>query len=160
MCWLTVPVVNIDRAKAFYAEIFNWDISPEAIPGDRPGVKELHHFNRGKTLHGAFAVMEDGYHVINQSMGSIDAISVHPSFYVKNCKDTLEEVERLGGQKHLYVDLLSVYSFTHSTFGLERKRSKGTRIETKIVKESPLTIFKAQDGNWWGYGPLCSIYRY
>ncbi|KAM0512446.1 hypothetical protein ACHAPE_008896 [Trichoderma viride] len=102
MCWLTVPVVDIDRAKAFYAEIFNWDISPEAIPGDRPGVKELHHFNRGKTLHGAFAVMEDGYHVINQSMGLTDAISVHPSFYVKNCKNTLEEVERLGGQKHLH----------------------------------------------------------
>lgn len=103
MCWLTVPVVNIDRAKAFYAEIFNWETSPEAVPSNRPGVKELHHFNRGKTLHGAFCVMEDGFHVINQSMGSTDAISVHPSFHVKNCKDTLEEVERLGGKKHLYV---------------------------------------------------------
>jgi predicted enzyme related to lactoylglutathione lyase len=107
MCWLTVPVVDIDRAKAFYAEIFNWEVSPEARPGDRPGVKELHQFNRGKTLHGAFCVMEDGFHVINQSMGSTDAISVHPSFHVKNCKDTLEEVERLGGQKHLYVRSLS-----------------------------------------------------
>jgi predicted enzyme related to lactoylglutathione lyase len=129
MCWLTVPVVDIDRAKAFYAEIFNWDISPEAIPGDRPGVKELHHFNRGKTLHGAFAVMEDGYHVINQSIGLKDAISVHPSFYVKNCKNTLEEVERLGGQKHLYVDSLSVFSFSHSIFFSERKRRKRARID-------------------------------
>jgi hypothetical protein len=45
--------------------------------------------------------MEDGFHVINQSMGSQDAISVHPSFNVHNCKETLELVEKLGGKKHL-----------------------------------------------------------
>lgn len=141
MCWLTVPVVDINRAKAFYAEIFNWEISPEGVPNDRPGVKELYYFSRGKTLHGAFCVMEDGFHVINQSMSSTDAISVHPSFYVKNCKDTLEEVERLGGQKHLYVDSLALCSLFCS---ISSWKERGNRSEDKDeMEKSPLTIFKA-----------------
>ncbi|KAM0245474.1 hypothetical protein ACHAQJ_010556 [Trichoderma viride] len=102
MYWLSVPVRDIDRAKAFYAEIFSWETNPDGVPNSRPGVKELYFFNRGPTLHGAFYVMEDGFHVINQSIGSEDAISVHPSFNVKNCKETLEQVEKFGGKKQLH----------------------------------------------------------
>lgn len=103
MCWLTIPVADVDRAKAFYAEIFSWEISPNSVPHPRPGVKELYFFSRGDSLHGAFYVMEDGFHVINHSIGSQDALSVHPSFNVKNCKETLELVEKLGGKTQLYV---------------------------------------------------------
>ncbi|KAL7786258.1 hypothetical protein V8C37DRAFT_392720 [Trichoderma ceciliae] len=101
ICWLTIPVVDIDRARAFYAEIFSWEINPNGVPNSRPGVKELYFFNQGKTLHGAFYVMEDGFHVINHSLGSQDAISIHPSFNVKNCKETLDKVEELGGKAQL-----------------------------------------------------------
>ncbi|KAL5086970.1 hypothetical protein V8C43DRAFT_276707 [Trichoderma afarasin] len=102
LCWLAIPVINIERASAFYAEVFGWEISPNGVPHGRPGVKELYFFNRGKALNGAFYVMEDGYHVINHSIGSQDAFSVHPSFNVKNCKETLELVTKLGGKTKLH----------------------------------------------------------
>ncbi|KAL7944695.1 hypothetical protein V8C42DRAFT_325610 [Trichoderma barbatum] len=102
LCWLTIPVVDIERARAFYTEIFSWEVSPNSVPHGRPGVKELFFFNRGNALHGAFYVMEDGFHVINHSIGSHDCLSVHPSFNVKNCKETLELVEKLGGKTQLH----------------------------------------------------------
>ncbi|RFU73252.1 glyoxalase bleomycin resistance dioxygenase [Trichoderma arundinaceum] len=112
ICWLTVPVVDIDRARAFYADIFSWETSPDGVPNSRPGVKELYFFSRGQTLHGAFYVMEDGFHVTNHSIGSQDAISVHPSFNVRNCKDTLALVEKHGGKTHLWVDSPPPFSST------------------------------------------------
>ncbi|EHK26541.1 uncharacterized protein TRIVIDRAFT_111973 [Trichoderma virens Gv29-8] len=102
MCWLTIPVINIDRAKAFYAEVFSWETNPQSVPHGRPGVKELFFFNRGKALNGAFYVMEDGFHVINHAIGARDCLSVHPSFNVENCKKTLELVEKLGGKTQLH----------------------------------------------------------
>jgi predicted enzyme related to lactoylglutathione lyase len=105
MCWLAIPVIDIERAVAFYSQIFPWDISPNGVPHQRPGVKELYFFNGGDTLHGAFYVMEDGFHVINHSIDFQDGLSVHPSFNVRNCKETLELVEKLGGKTQLYVPI-------------------------------------------------------
>ncbi|PTB69967.1 hypothetical protein BBK36DRAFT_1189090 [Trichoderma citrinoviride] len=102
MCWLAIPVIDIERAKAFYSQVFSWDISPDGVPHQRPGVKELHFFNCGDTLHGAFYVMEDGFHVINHSIDFQDGLAVHPSFNVRNCKETLELVETLGGKTQLH----------------------------------------------------------
>ncbi|KAH6604811.1 hypothetical protein Trco_006518 [Trichoderma cornu-damae] len=101
ICWLTLPVVDIDRAKAFYANIFSWETNPSNVPNSQPSVKEVYFFNRGKSLNGTFYVMEDGFHATNHSAGSQDAISLHPSFNVKNCEETLAEVEKLGGKTHL-----------------------------------------------------------
>ncbi|KAL7813721.1 hypothetical protein V8C26DRAFT_154571 [Trichoderma gracile] len=102
MCWLAIPVIDIERAVAFYSQIFAWDISPNGVPHQRPGVKELYFFNGGDTLHGAFYVMEDGFHVINHSIDFQDGLSVHPSFNVVNCRETLELVEKLGGKTQLH----------------------------------------------------------
>ncbi|KAL6878545.1 Glyoxalase/Bleomycin resistance protein/Dihydroxybiphenyl dioxygenase [Trichoderma novae-zelandiae] len=102
MCWLTIPVIDIDRAKAFYSQVFSWDISPGSVPHQRPGIKELYFFHCGGTLQGAFYVMEDGYHVINHAINFKDGMSVHPSFNVRNCKETLGQVEKLGGKTQLH----------------------------------------------------------
>ncbi|UKZ73302.1 hypothetical protein TrVFT333_000945 [Trichoderma virens FT-333] len=39
MCWLTIPVINIDRAKAFYAEVFSWETNPKAFLTGGPASK-------------------------------------------------------------------------------------------------------------------------
>lgn len=109
-----MPVVDIDRAKSFYADVFSWETSPEGVPNPRPGIKEIYFFNRGKALHGAFNVMEDGFHALNHSLSSPDAISIHPSFNVKDCKETLDRVEKLGGKTHLYVYVTLLSHLTHT----------------------------------------------
>ncbi|TFB04074.1 hypothetical protein CCMA1212_003473, partial [Trichoderma ghanense] len=87
--------------QGVYSRIFPWDISPIGVPHKRPGVKELYCFSCGDTLHGAFYVMGDEFHVINHSIDFQDDLSVHPSFNVRSCRETLELVEKLGGKTQL-----------------------------------------------------------
>lgn len=108
----------------FTRRSFPWDISPNGVLHRRPGVKELYFFNSGDTLHGALYVMEDGFHVINHSIDFQDGLSVHPSFNVRNCKETLELVEKLGGKTQLYVDPSRMRFVT----GEEKGRERGKRL--------------------------------
>ncbi|KAF7556098.1 hypothetical protein G7046_g6386 [Stylonectria norvegica] len=98
ICWLEIPVRDVDRAKNFYSEIFQWEFAPEPTKPVGDCVKSLHMFSKGKTLHGAFHHVEEKYQVINNTKSNLAALPVLPTFCVLDCGDTLEKVEKLGGQ--------------------------------------------------------------
>ena len=60
-------------------------------------MKSMHFFSKGK-LNGAFLEVEEKYQVVNNKEGLPGALPVLPTLCVKNCGETLEQVEKLGGK--------------------------------------------------------------
>lgn len=98
ICWLEVPVRNVDRAKQFYGDIFSWNFSLE--PGQAVGdcIKSMHFFDKGQTLHGALLEVDEHYQVINNVPDRPGALAVMPTFCVEDCEKTLEKVASAGGK--------------------------------------------------------------
>ncbi|KAK7429643.1 hypothetical protein QQZ08_003838 [Neonectria magnoliae] len=102
ICWLEVPVLDVDRAKKFYTELFGWDFSDESRPGVGDCVKSMHFFSKGKTLHGAFMHVEAKYQVVNHVPGDPAPMPVLPTLCVVDCAETLEKAEALGGKTAIW----------------------------------------------------------
>lgn len=104
MCWLEIPVYDAGRASKFYADIFGWECSPEAMPKGEDGVKSIHFFNSDdKKLCGAFLLMEDGYQMTKYGKLDKEILPPLPTFCVKECNETLQKVKGLGGSTQWYV---------------------------------------------------------
>lgn len=94
-----MPVLDIDRAKKFYSELFGWEVSPERKPPvGSDCVKGLYFFSKGKTLHGAFMHVEEKYQVVNHAPGNPAAIPILPTLCVLDCAETLDKAASLGGK--------------------------------------------------------------
>jgi predicted enzyme related to lactoylglutathione lyase len=91
-------VYDIKRASKLYSEIFGWIINDEAMPMDRNGLKAMHMFETpGKKLGGGFLVMEEGYEMTRYGKLDKEVLPPLPTFCVKECDQTLKQVESLGG---------------------------------------------------------------
>ncbi|KPM44594.1 hypothetical protein AK830_g1969 [Neonectria ditissima] len=98
ICWLEVPVLDVDRAKKFYTELFGWEFADEPRPGVGDCIKSMHFFSKGKTLHGAFMHVEAKYQVVNHVPGDPAPMPVLPTLCVVDCAESLEKAEALGGK--------------------------------------------------------------
>lgn len=93
-----MPVRDVPRAKTFYTTILSWTFAPDPVPAVGDCVKSMHFFSKGKTLNGAFLEVDEKYHVVNNKEAVPGALPVLPTFCVMDCKETLEQVEKLGGK--------------------------------------------------------------
>ncbi|KYK58024.1 Glyoxalase/bleomycin resistance protein/dioxygenase [Drechmeria coniospora] len=98
MCWLEIPVHDINRAKKLYADVFGWECQGESMPMPEKvcGIKSMHFFNRGG-VHGAFLAMEDGFQQTKHSKQNKEVLPALPTFCVDECNETLETVKKHGG---------------------------------------------------------------
>ncbi|CAM1501021.1 Fc.00g101830.m01.CDS01 [Cosmosporella sp. VM-42] len=100
--WLEIPVRDVDRAKKFYTEVFQWQFSPEKDNMKPVGdcVKSMHFFSKGK-LNGALLEHDEKYHAINFKEDVPEALPVLPTFCTFDCDETLEVGKRFGGKTAL-----------------------------------------------------------
>ncbi|KAH6899643.1 hypothetical protein B0T10DRAFT_1352 [Thelonectria olida] len=96
--WLEVPVLEVDRAKKFYADLFGWEFAPEPKKAVGDCVKALYFFSKGKTLNGAFMHVEEKYQVVNNVPGNPGALPILPTLCVLDCAETLDKAASLGGK--------------------------------------------------------------
>lgn len=92
MCWLEIPVHDVARAQALYADVFGWECAPDAIPHACPGIKSMHFFSHG-SLHGAFLLADDGYEATKHRAATRELLPPLPTFCVDECAETLAKVQ-------------------------------------------------------------------
>ncbi|KHN96144.1 Glyoxalase/bleomycin resistance protein/dioxygenase [Metarhizium album ARSEF 1941] len=98
ICWLQIAVYDVKRASKLYSEIFSWKVNEDALPTDQHGIKAMHMFEcPGKKLGGGFLVMEEGYQMTRYGKLEKEVLPPLPTFCVKDCNETLKQVEGLGG---------------------------------------------------------------
>ncbi|KAH7148938.1 hypothetical protein EDB81DRAFT_883332 [Dactylonectria macrodidyma] len=98
ICWLEVPVIDVDRAKKFYGEVFGWEFNPEPRPAVGDCIKSMHFFTKGKTLHGALLHVDGKNQVINHIPENPVPCPLLPTLCVVDCAETLEKAATLGGR--------------------------------------------------------------
>lgn len=98
ICWLEIPVLDVDRAKKFYTGLFAWEFAPDSTPPVGDCVKSLHFFTKGKTLNGALMHVDEKYQIVNNKKDFYQALPVMPTFCVMDCAEALEKVAELGGK--------------------------------------------------------------
>ncbi|OAA35069.1 Glyoxalase/bleomycin resistance protein/dioxygenase [Metarhizium rileyi] len=102
ICWLEIPVHDIKRASKLYSEIFGWKINEEAMPMDQPGIQAMHVFAAPeRKLGGALLVMEENYQMTRYGKLEKEVLPPLPTLCVKDCDETLKQVESLGGSTQL-----------------------------------------------------------
>ncbi|KAK3196337.1 hypothetical protein K4F52_000719 [Lecanicillium sp. MT-2017a] len=100
ICWLDVPVYDVERAKKFYTEVLDWDCNVGAFPDPGPGAHSMHFFKNAAGVNGAFSHMKEGLLVTNHNKTSREALSLAPTFNVENCQETLDKAIKAGGELH------------------------------------------------------------
>ncbi|UNI15654.1 hypothetical protein JDV02_002165 [Purpureocillium takamizusanense] len=98
-CWFEIPVHDVARAQKLYGDVFGWEFESEPWPCGKDGVVSYHLFHsRGKALHGAFNLLEEGHEATKHAGGGKqEATPPLPSFVVEECDAALEKVKSHGG---------------------------------------------------------------
>jgi predicted enzyme related to lactoylglutathione lyase len=140
ICWLEVPVTNPSRAMAFYRAVFNWQpvhADGQPTPAYMDGIEGVYLFSKGK-LSGAFLKLANNSDVASVADVKSPARSaVLPYLMVEDVDAALGEVEKNGGQVHVYVFL------------------------PMVVHAEVLTRHQTEDTHCWGRdGTVCSVHRY
>ncbi|KID66949.1 uncharacterized protein G6M90_00g070020 [Metarhizium brunneum] len=98
ICWLEIAVYDIKRASKLYSEVFGWKINEDAMAMGHHGIDAMHMFESpGKKLGGGFLVMQEGYQMTRYGSLEKEVLPPLPTFCVKDCDETLKQVEGLGG---------------------------------------------------------------
>lgn len=89
---------DIKRASKLYSEVFGWKINEDAMAMGHHGIEAMHMFESpGKKLSGAFLVMQEDYQMTRYGSLEKEVLPPLPTFCVKDCDETLKQVEGLGG---------------------------------------------------------------
>ena len=93
-----MAVYDIKRASKLYSEVFGWKIDEKPMPVSRDGIDTMHMFESPeKKLGGGFLVMQEGYQMTRYGKLEKEVLPPLPTFCVKECNETLKQVEELGG---------------------------------------------------------------
>lgn len=101
VCWLDVPVYDVERAKKFYTEVLDWECNITVVADPAPGAHSMHFFRNAAGVNGAFSHMKEGLLVVNHDKDNAGALPVLPTFSVADIQETLDKAVKAGGQVQL-----------------------------------------------------------
>ncbi|TPX15788.1 uncharacterized protein E0L32_000122 [Thyridium curvatum] len=105
--FLSVPVLDVARAAAFYATVLSWETTTDAsssTPAAPNGVLSTHPFQKGM-LRGAFLRVADPAGLVDVAGASSDSSKTRLvpicTFAVDSVAEALRRVEAAGGRVHI-----------------------------------------------------------
>ena len=94
-CWLEIPVLDLDRAKAFYAKLFGWDFTPPSAMNLPDEGTYLIFSKKGTAAHGGLQLVKPDVLVAPKEKGQW---AVRITITVESIDATLAEAEKAGGE--------------------------------------------------------------